>query len=195
MRPVSLLLRAVLLPALITLAPVSPAAAGDDPLGSWPLRPQPEVAARFDPPTSTYGAGHRGVDLLGHASEQVLAALPGRVTFAGTLAGLGVVVVSHGDTRTTYQPVAARVSVGDVVAEGAVIGALQPTGSHCAPRVCLHWGWLRDQTYLDPLLLVDAGPVRLLPLWRDLPAAPPPTGSWMPAPLPYARWRPVGWPA
>ena len=36
--------------------------------------------------------------------------------------------------------------------------------SHCWPRTCLHWGWIRGDTYLDPLILVGAGPVRLMPL-------------------------------
>ena len=39
-------------------------------------------------------------------------ALAGRVSFAGRIAGRGVVVVGHGATRTTYEPVAAEVSVG-----------------------------------------------------------------------------------
>jgi hypothetical protein len=29
--------------------------------------------------------------------------------------------------------------------------------------VCLHWGLLRGATYLNPLTLVGAGPIRLLP--------------------------------
>ena len=87
------------------------------------------------------------------------------MTFAGTLAGRGVVVVDHGTTRTTYEPVAASVSVGDQLPAGAVLGRLQLFGSHCSPRACLHWGLIegRDR-YLDPLTLVGAGPVRLLPL-------------------------------
>jgi hypothetical protein len=54
---------------------------------------------------------------------------------------------------------------------GAQIGSLQLAGSHCFPRACLHWGWIEGETYLDPLRLVGAGPVRLLPLWRDAPVA------------------------
>jgi murein DD-endopeptidase MepM/ murein hydrolase activator NlpD len=99
-----------------------------------------------------------------------------------------VVVVSHGATRTTYEPVDATVSVGETVAEGAPIGTLQPTGSHCLPRVCLHWGWLRGDTYLDPLRLVGAGPVRLLPLWRLDPVARAPMGGLS---LPYGTWQPL----
>jgi murein DD-endopeptidase MepM/ murein hydrolase activator NlpD len=134
------------------------------PTGVWPLRPQPEVANGFDPPESRYGAGHRGVDLAGRPGQPVLAAADGRVTFAGALAGRGVVVVSHGATRTTYEPVRSEVDVGDAVTAGQVIGTLQATAGHCWPATCLHWGLLEGETYLDPLTLVGAGPVRLLPL-------------------------------
>jgi murein DD-endopeptidase MepM/ murein hydrolase activator NlpD len=181
-RPLRVLVPGVLL-VLLVLSGAGPASGDDDPVGVWPLRPEPEVVEHFDPPTSPYGSGHRGVDLLGHAGQRVHTALAGRVTYAGPLAGRGVVVVSHGDTRTTYEPVSAAVSVGDVVGQGAVVGALQSAGSHCAPRACLHWGWLRGETYLDPLRLVGTGPVRLLPLWRDQPVARAPT-------LPFAGWLP-----
>ena len=87
---------------------------------------------------------------------------------------------------------AAAVSAGDRVGRGAVIGTLQAFGSHCAPRSCLHWGWLRGETYLDPLRLVGAGPIRLLPLWRDDPVA---ARSSAPGrvPLPFDGWRPSLW--
>ena len=172
--PLPALARILLLTVLVSTAAVGlllvPTAAHADPgstpaEGVWPLAPRPEVVARFDPPDTRWGAGHRGVDLAGHVGQPVRAAEPGRVTFAGTLAGRGVVVVDHGTTRTTYEPVAASVSVGDQLPAGAVLGRLQLFGSHCFPRACLHWGLIegRDR-YLDPLTLVGAGPVRLLPL-------------------------------
>jgi murein DD-endopeptidase MepM/ murein hydrolase activator NlpD len=160
----------------LALTVSSPYAETTDPVGVWPLQPQPEVVRAFDPPDSPYGVGHRGVDLLGSPGQQVLSALPGTVTFAGSLAGRGVVVVDHGATRTTYEPVTAALGVGTAVGAGSPIGTLQLAGSHCFPRACLHWGWIEGETYLDPLRLVGAGPVRLLPLWRDEPvgvAAPP----------------------
>lgn len=175
---------------LVLVLPASSVAGEHDPVGVWPLRPEPDVVARFDPPTSPYGPGHRGVDLLGRAGQRVHAALAGTVTYAGPLAGRGVVVVSHGDTRTTYEPVSAAVSVGETVDQGAVLGGLQVFGSHCAPRVCLHWGWVRGETYLDPLRLVGAGPIRLLPLWRDEPLA---TARHGPLLSPYDAWRPLVW--
>ena len=148
-----------------------PTGAETDPVGVWPLRPAPpQVVAGFDPPDSAWGSGHRGVDLLGHPGQEVHAALAGTISYTGILAGRGVVVVDHGDTRTTYEPVTASVSRGDVVSAGAVIGTLQLIGSHCLPRACLHLGWLRGEDYLDPLRLVGGGPVRLLPL-AGLPSA------------------------
>ena len=131
----------------------------------WPLDPRPEIVARFDPPSSTYGAGHRGVDLLGQPGEPVVAPLAGTITFAGNLAGRGVVVIDHGTRRTTYEPVLAAVHVGDVVAAGQPIGALETALSHCFPRSCLHWGLIVDGEYSDPLELLGGGRhIRLLPL-------------------------------
>jgi len=188
----------VLVVVLLTgsiLGPSPVSAAGEPaPVGVWPLSPVPTVEQRFDPPTSPWGAGHRGVDLLGRSGATVVAALAGRVGFAGVLAGRGVVVVDHGGTRTTYEPVTASVHVGDTVAAGSPLGTLTAVRSHCPPAACLHWGWIRnaDDVYLDPLLLVGAGAVRLLPLWRDRPAgaasaAIPPVAR---AVSPYAGWRP-----
>ena len=176
---------ATLLAAFLLVGPVAavPARAAADPVpvGVWPLRPTPEVVTGFDPPDAPWGAGHRGVDLRGSPGQAVHAALAGTVSFAGVLAGRGVVVVVHGDTRTTYEPVEATVPVGQEVGRGGVIGHLQAIASHCPPRACLHWGWLRGPTYLDPLDLVGPVTVRLLPLWRDVPVpviGPLVTVSW-----------------
>jgi murein DD-endopeptidase MepM/ murein hydrolase activator NlpD len=170
-------------PADASGAPVDPV-----PVGVWPLQPEPEVVRAFDPPDSPFGAGHRGVDLAGRLGQVVHTALPGRVTFASGLAGRGVVVVDHGPTRTTYEPVAATVRVGDVLARGQPIGTLELGGSHCLPAACLHWGWLRGQTYLDPLLLVGGGPVVLLPLWRAAPVRPT-AAVGLAAPRADVGWR------
>lgn len=180
----------LLLGLVLVLLAAPPASAGEtDPVGVWPLLPAPSVVAGFDPPDDPWGAGHRGVDLLGSPGQPVRAALPGRVTWAGPLAGRGVVVVDHGATRTTYEPVDASVGVGATIAAGDRIGRLSAVGSHCPPRACLHWGWIRGDTYLDPLRLVGAGPVRLLPLWRDEPVGRGAVASpWRPPSLVYAGW-------
>jgi murein DD-endopeptidase MepM/ murein hydrolase activator NlpD len=134
------------------------------------------------------------VDLLGHAGQQVRTALGGTVTFAAPLAGRGVVVVDHGGVRTTYEPVSASVVVGDVVTRGAAIGLLRRAQSHCFPRTCLHWGLRRGETYLNPLTLVGAGPVRLLPLVGplDVPLGGAPAFTRLDPRVPVASFRPGG---
>jgi murein DD-endopeptidase MepM/ murein hydrolase activator NlpD len=119
----------------------------------------------FEPPPTPYAAGHRGVDLGTALGAEVLAAASGRVTFAGSVAGRGVVVIAHPDgIHTEYEPVHAWVAAGQAVARGQPIGRV--SGQHGAwpPGRCLHWGARRGDVYLDPLLLLHRlGPVRLLP--------------------------------
>jgi hypothetical protein len=153
--------------SLVLATPAGPARAATE--WSWPLQGSPTVVRGFDPPATPWGAGHRGVDLEGAAGEAVLSAGAGVVTYAGQLAGRGVVTVTHADgLRTTYEPVEPTVTVGDAVAAGEVLGRLAEGHASCgAGRACLHWGLLRGQTYLDPLTLLSPGHVRLLPLAGD----------------------------
>ncbi|MDL4818855.1 murein hydrolase activator EnvC family protein [Actinomadura opuntiae] len=130
----------------------------------WPLGPPaPQVLRAFSPPAVPWGPGHRGVDLAARPGEPVYAAGAGRVSYAGRLAGRGVVAVDHGPLRTTYLPVRPSVHAGRRVAVGARIGVLEDGRSHC-PTSCLHWGLRKGRVYLDPLSLVRRE-VRLLPRW------------------------------
>lgn len=141
----------------------------------WPLAPVPTVQAQFDPPEDVWLAGHRGIDLAGEPGQSVAAIGSGKVTFASTLAGRGVVVVDHGALRSTYEPVTAGVTVGQQVRAGQQIGALQVTGSHCFPAACLHLGVKRGKEYYDPLSLLGPVAVRLKPVaaaGSDPPAGP-----------------------
>jgi murein DD-endopeptidase MepM/ murein hydrolase activator NlpD len=126
-----------------------------------PLR----VLRRFQPPPTPYAAGHRGVDLATVPGQVVLAASGGQVTFAGDVAGRGVVVVAHPDGITTeYEPVTPKIPAGKTVRAGQAIAVITGTHHGCAPDRCLHWGARRGEVYLDPLrLLSPLGPVRLLP--------------------------------
>jgi len=144
----------------LVCAPIPASATPDLPPGSRPI--PGAVITRFDPPDVSWGSGHRGVDLAGSAGETVRAAADGTVIYAGVLAGRGVVVVDHGTVRTTYEPVAATVSVGDVVSRGQPIGRLEAGHASCPGRTCLHWGLLESDAYLDPLLLLGEA-IRLLP--------------------------------
>ncbi|MFJ4583298.1 peptidoglycan DD-metalloendopeptidase family protein [Streptomyces echinatus] len=138
---------------------------------TWPVGSRPPVLRGWEPPATPYGPGHRGVDLAAPAGSPVRAVAPGRVTFAGRVAGRGVVSVALAGTglRTTYEPVRPSVRKGDRVAAGGVVGVVEPGGAHCGPETCVHWGLLRGETYLDPLSLLPPwllgrGPSRLLPV-------------------------------
>jgi murein DD-endopeptidase MepM/ murein hydrolase activator NlpD len=150
--------------ALVLGLPVSGGLTAAETGWVWPLDPPPQVVRGFEPPTTPYGPGHRGVDLLGAAGQRVLSIGVGTVTFAGPVAGRGVVVVDHGRVSSTYQPVTASVRVGDHVTAGAMLGWLQGLHSHCLPAACLHLGLRRGDRYLDPLRLLPRRPVRLKPL-------------------------------
>jgi murein DD-endopeptidase MepM/ murein hydrolase activator NlpD len=156
------------LATLATLGVVASAPApgtGALPGWSWPLRPGPDQVVRdFDPPPQPWLAGNRGVDLAGRAGQPVRAAGAGMVSFAGPIAGVGVVSVTSGALRTTYEPLTVQVHRGQQVSAGSVLGRLSLVGSHCRPAACLHWGLLRGEDYLDPLALLGLEQVRLLPL-------------------------------
>lgn len=123
------------------------------------------VAVAFDPATTRYGPGHRGVDLVADAGTEIHALAAGRVVYAGFLVDRGVVSVEHpGGLRTTYEPVTASVRVGASVAQGQTLGTLEPGHAKCAPAVCLHLGArMPDRIYLDPLALFGPWRVRLKP--------------------------------
>jgi murein DD-endopeptidase MepM/ murein hydrolase activator NlpD len=115
---------------------------------------RPPVAApivdHFRPPEHPYGPGNRGVDYATVPGTTVTAAAPGRVTFAGSVAGRLVVVLVHADgLRSTYDDLAAI-----VVAEGEWVSAGAPVGLASAH---LHFGVRDGTTYLDPELLFAAG--------------------------------------
>ncbi len=151
---------------LLTVLTVAAAPPSDAPAGTfgWPLPGFPAVVGDFESPSHPFGPGHRGVDLAGEPGMPVLAAGQGMVVFAGPLAGRGVVSVDHaGGLRTTYEPVTATVSAGDVVDRGDQIGTLDVGHRGCPVPACLHWGVRRGEDYLDPLQLLAQGPLRLLP--------------------------------
>ncbi|MGY3204319.1 murein DD-endopeptidase MepM/ murein hydrolase activator NlpD [Streptomyces sp. TE5632] len=139
---------------------------------AWPVGVRPRVLRGWEPPETRYGRGHRGVDLAAAPGTPVRAVAAGRVSYAGRVAGRGVVSVELSGTgapplRTTYEPVLPSVEKGTEVAPGEVIGTVAATGSHCTAP-CLHWGLLRADVYLNPLALLPphllGGPSRLLPV-------------------------------
>jgi murein DD-endopeptidase MepM/ murein hydrolase activator NlpD len=168
--------------AMLPIGP--PAAASSTTQRLAPPLPPPLVVLRsFAPPAHRWDAGNRGVDLAAAVGEPVFAGATGRVVYAGPLAGRGVISLDVGSledgslegvAHLTYEPVDPLVSVGSAVAAGALIGYVSADIDACGPPgSCLHWGVRTGATYLDPLRLLRAPRVRLLPIWSGgVPAAP-----------------------
>jgi murein DD-endopeptidase MepM/ murein hydrolase activator NlpD len=117
------------------------------PLG-WPLLAT--VGDRFGVRGSRF---HAGVDLLASAGTAVLAAAPGRVTWAHRKAGgwgLLVVVRHQAGVRTLYAHLeSVAVHVGDWVAGGTELGRVGATGDATGPH--LHFEVRVKGAAVDPL--------------------------------------------
>jgi murein DD-endopeptidase MepM/ murein hydrolase activator NlpD len=164
----------VALVSLLVAAPGGPAASSAETAAtshtavrySAPVDAPLRVVRAFAAPATRYGPGHRGTDLAVPVRGRVRSAADGTVTFAGVVAGRGVIVIVHADgIRTEYEPVRSVVVAGMHVRRGEVIAYVRGTHDRCPPDRCLHWAARRGGTYLDPMSLLEPlGPVRLLPL-------------------------------
>lgn len=165
--PGSTLPGASLHPVTVRAPGAPPAVTGGTPFWTWPLAPRPTVEHRFRAPTSPYGPGHRGIDLVTTTGARVLAVADGRVAHVGVVAGRGTVSIVHTDgLRSTYEPVTASVRRGERVRSGEVIGAVSDGPDHCRRGTCLHLGARVGEEYRDPLALLAPTRVILLPMHR-----------------------------
>jgi len=132
-----------------------------------PLDGPVRVLRPFDPPEQPWLAGHRGVDLTATAGGEVRAPADGVVTFAGMVAGRGVISVLHGDgRRSSLEPVSATLPTGTRVVAGDPLGTVAGDAHGGGPGgPALHWGVREGDVYVDPwALLPGRGPVVLLPV-------------------------------
>ncbi len=133
----------------------------------WPVR-GPVIRA-FEPPSTPFGAGHRGIDIAAPAGTIVRAPAPGVVTFAGAVAGHLFVTVDHGGgiLSTDSWVSAVLVHRGDTVLAGSPV-ALTGDGHPGEQPSHLHFGVKLDGSYVDPLGFLPApslvGMIRLAPL-------------------------------
>ena len=136
----------------------------------WPLSPRPAVVRGFNVGPYRWSAGHRGVDLATRPGATVIAPAAGVVTFARTIVGRPVIVITHANgVRTAYEPALAGVAPGTAVPRGAAVGTVTAAPGHCGPRTCIHWSARRGERYVDPLTLLSPRRVVLLPMSRARP--------------------------
>ena len=160
-------MRRVLVGCLSVVLVVAPAPTARAELGVRLVPPvDGPISAAFDEPEGTYGPGHRGVDYRVEVGTPVRAAGDGSVTFAGVVAGVRAVTLSHGSgIETTYTGLSRiEVQVGERIEEGRFLGASGTV--HDVPA--LHLGVKVRGEYVDPVdLLIDldvAGAIHLAPL-------------------------------
>lgn len=129
----------------------------------WPVAGG--VVHGFEAPATSYGPGHRGVDLPVTAGQPVHPMADGLVVFAGSVAGTVWLTVLHDDgVRTSYGPleplVHARQGTWVVAAES--LGRAR--GNAHGRDGLLHLGARIGERYIDPASLVAAAPRRVATL-------------------------------
>ncbi|MCS6521570.1 M23 family metallopeptidase [Curtobacterium citreum] len=143
------------------LAPGSPGAAvraadaQDEAPWVWPTGSR-IVERGWEAPADDYAAGHRGIDVAASIGTPAVAVASGTVSFAGSVAGRGVVSIDHGGGLvSTLDSVDPSVSTGDEVDQGSTVGTVSV--GHCpASAPCLHLGARVDGRYVDPLPYLPA---------------------------------------
>ncbi len=171
--------------ALIWAGNGAPAAAES---WTWPV--DGDVVAGYANAGGPYAAGqHRGIDVAAGTGTPVIAAVGGRVRFAGVAGSSGLTVsVRTGDGRfdTSYLHLeTVDVRAGQAVAAGARVGTVGTSGRRSTAASHLHFG-VRDagtRRYRDPLGFLPPRPgVRDRP--RGVPVAAPRPVRVGPAPRP-----------
>ena len=152
-------------PALVGAAATQALAAGT---WTWPVTGP--VIRGFDPPSSPYGAGHRGIDIATAAGTVAVAPAGGRVSFSGPVGGRLFLTIDHGGgLESTFSWVSALlVRRSDVVVQGQPVA--RTGGGHTGDLIPnLHLGMKLNDAYVDPLDYL--GPIDISTLIRLAPLA------------------------
>jgi Peptidase family M23 len=144
---------------------------------TWPVDGPVVQGFAFDPAQPYAGGQHRGVDIGAPAGAPVVAPASGSVTFAGSTPTNGLTVsieTADGlDVSLTHLG-SLEVAKGDAVAEGAVVGAVGPSGAPEVEGPYVHLG-IRPVSdangYLDPLSLLPSAPPQSAPASASDPAS------------------------
>jgi murein DD-endopeptidase MepM/ murein hydrolase activator NlpD len=124
----------------------------------WPVQGpvSSDFGLRFD---GVLPGLHRGIDIVVPTGTEVHAMAAGTVRFAGVQAGYGNVVwLDHGgEVLTVYAHLSeVRVSLGQVVGNGAVLGLSGMTGDATGPHLHFEvWRWGIER---DPVPLLGGFP-------------------------------------
>ncbi len=134
----------------VSIVLVAPGAAQASGTWTWPV--VGPVVRGFDPPSSPYGSGHRGIDIGVAEGTSVRAPAAGVVSFAGNVGGHLFVTIDHGAglLSTCSFLLAVLVRKGDLIVQGQVI-ALSGAGHPTDVSPDVHFGVRLNGGYVDPL--------------------------------------------
>lgn len=131
------------------------------PVWEWPVDGGRQITTPYRAPATTYGAGHRGIDLAAPRGTAVRSPADGVVAFRGTVVDRALVTIEHaGGYVSSLEPVVSDLVPGDVVHVADVVGAVD-AGGHSAVDT-LHLGVRLDGAYINPLLLFGEVPRSVL---------------------------------
>lgn len=155
--------------APLKLAQSAPAI--EAPLWRSPLKANLEVLRPFLRPSSDWGAGHRGVDIVVASNTQILAPHGSQIGFANLAFGVPTVVLNNNNgSSQVFQPVCllGNKELGQNLKPGQAFGVFCPGGAangHCGQLFCVHWSYRLDkETYINPLRMIGIlQPAELLP--------------------------------
>jgi len=154
--------------SLVTVVAVAasggPVAAAD----CWRAPVPGRIVEPFREPPCPYCAGNRGIEYEVGPRTAVRAVAAGRVSWAGTIAGVRWVVVRHGDgRRITYGRLdSSGLRTGEPVAAGSRIGSASGD---------FYFGVRVGERYIDPSPFIGrlVGRPRLIPIDGTTPRAAP----------------------
>jgi murein DD-endopeptidase MepM/ murein hydrolase activator NlpD len=167
-------------------------AATSPPVGWWQWPILGPVIRGFEPPSTPFSAGHRGIDIAAPFGTPVRAPAQGTVTFAGYVGGSLFVTIDVGDDYLATSSFLSQVLVkkGQHVSAGDVV-ALSGRGHPDEDPTHLHFGVRLYGNYVDPIPLLEpqdvVDVVRLAPL--DAPNGATSTPERLDA-VPYAPAEP-----
>ena len=125
-----------------------------------PMKSSFHLTQAFDLPSSPWGSGHRGIDIVAQTGTETYAPASATVKFVGRVVDRDVITLElHQDLLVSMEPVKSDLQVGDQVVRGQHIGEVA-SGGHCAMH-CLHIGVRAFGEYVNPLQFYLTRPVLL----------------------------------
>lgn len=117
-----------------------------------------QVIKGFEPPSSDYSSGHRGVDIYLSPQEPLVSPVTATISFSGTVVNRNVISLKSGQHTISFEPICTDLSAGDIVYQGEIIGFLCDGQKSYRPHCdqCYHLSIRKNGSYVDPLVALSS---------------------------------------